>query len=649
MISLQSFAVTIDELISLYDVPTYSDTSTLEEELLASISQDFISNPKNSEVLKSKKGIQLLNKQTKLLNLREIKRVFRECEKETNSSRNLFIRIITSAQKVEPIEINCKERVKKFKSLQDFSNEIQNLASEVELSSLQKELHHHSMSNIVRSYVYMKRNFSENPKVENILNKMCNSSLDADVCTVDEREKYKKIAKAQLDKLKGLSSYSLTSAKNEMNERISRINSKVKEIKPKTDPGWFNNFAFDTSDPVYDEKSNKDYENYQQQYIEEATSGIGTLLMSPSIKEKVSGLKAKEQDEFENSNPDLNKTSYWFEEHKMVSEQDMSNGISDVLKQMEKQAQKLNRLERSRELDDKSSRDPLHLIGMGGISQRGNGPLSVLENRKRDIKRLVKTNPVAVGQLLATNPEYAQSICNAITDIEKNDKTDEFWDDAFFWGGIVVGGVLMVTGLAVVGGMIIARSVATVALLKTVGTMVTVTGAVTGSIESTYYAKELAQAKYRMAITETAFINGNGDSESIIESKNYLKEFNQAKFNLALTLGFTAIDLVGLYSILKGTRYKVEGLESVQTQKNQTLSKMTKTIDIILGDKKLIKEFKKLIRIHGGEEVSQFISILGHVSKETSDNILLQLKIRGANKFPDIMKVVLRSVKECSK
>jgi hypothetical protein len=649
VISLQSFAVTIDELIDLYDIPTYGDASSLEEELLAGISQDFISNPENKYLLKTKKGVELLKRQTKLLNIREIKRVFRKCEKETASRRNLYLRIITSAQKVELVEINCKENIRKFKTLHAFSNEIQHLAAEVELSSLQKELHQNSMSNIVRSYVHMKRNFSSKVEVNQVVKDMCKSSLGADVCSDKERLEYRKVAERELNKFKGQKTYSYTSAKDEMNERISRINDRIKKIKPKTDDGWFNNFAFDTSDPIYDEKSNKDYENYQQQYIEEATSGIGTLLMSPSIKEQVSGLKAREQDEFENSNPDLNKTSYWFEEHNKVSEKDMKAGVTDVLKLMEKQARKLHRLERTREFEDVSSRDPYQSIGASAISQRPKGPLSILDNRKRDIKRLVKTNPVAVGQLLATNPEYAQAICNAITDIESNDKTDEFWDDAFFWGGIVVGGVLMVTGLVVVGGAIIARSLATVAILKTVGTMVTVTGAVTGTIESTYYAKELAQAKYRIAVTEASFNSGNGDPESIIESKNYLKQFNEAKFNLAITLGFTAIDLLGLYSILKGARYKTDGFETSQTQKNQTLSKMTKTIDIILGDKKLIKEFKKLMRTHGGEDVSKFISILGQVSKKTRDSILLQLKIQGASKFPTVMKVVLRSVKECSK
>jgi hypothetical protein len=646
---MQSFAITIDELIGLYDIPTYADTSSLEEELLAGISQDFISDPQNMNLLKTKKGAELLRRQNKLLNLREIKRVFRKCEKESSSRRNLYLRIISSAQKVEPLEINCKESVKKFKTLEAFTNEIQTLAKKVELSSLQKELHKNSMTNILRSYVHMKRNFSEKVSVPDVVKEICKSSLGANVCNEEERKEYEKVTKSELKKLKHKKAYTLNSAKNEMNERITRINERIKIIKPKTDAGWFNNFAFDTSDPIYDDKSNKDYENYQEQYIEEATSGIGTLLMSPSVKEKVSGLKAREQDEFENSNPDLNKTSYWFEEHKKVEEKDIEAGVDDVLVQMRKQAQKLNRLERAREFEDLSSRDPFLSLTSNTTGQGSNGVVSVLDNRKRDIKRLVKTNPVAVGQLLAKNPEYAQSICNAIADIESNDKTDEFWDDAFFWGGIVVGGVLMVTGLVVVGGAIIARSVATVALMKTVGTMVTVTGAVTGSIESTYYAKELAQAKYRMAVTEASFNSGNGDSESIIESKNYLKNFNEAKFNLAITLGFTAIDLVGLYSILKGARYKTDGLETSQTQKNQTLSKMTKTIDIILGDRKLIKEFKKLIRIHGGENISKMISILGHVDHKTRDNILLQLKMKGAKRFSNVTKVVLRSVKECSK
>jgi hypothetical protein len=254
-----------------------------------------------------------------------------------------------------------------------------------------------------------------------------------------------------------------------------------------------------------------------------------------------------------------------------------------------------------------------------------------------------------VGQLLVNTPEYAQIICDLIDEIEEGDETDEFWDEAFFWGGLVVGGVLMATGLVVVGGVVIARTLATTTLLKSIGTAVTVAGAVTGTVESAYYTKEVLQAKFRMAATEEAFVTGNGDSYSIIESKEYLKEFNKSKFTLALTLGFTALDIAGLYGIMHGMRYKEAGLDTVHKHKMQSLSKMTKVIDEILDSKKLITEFKKLIKMHGGEKVTELIAILGHASSKTKKQVLAKLELSGAKEFREVMKIALRSVRECSR
>lgn len=647
--SFEASALTISELINLYDVPTYGESSELEQNLLASISQQFISDPKNKKILRSPIGTRLLQKQSKLLNLMEIQRVFKECEKDKDSRRQLYLRILSTAKIVEPVEINCRKNLTKFKTLKSFSKEIQKLAKVVELDNLQKDLHQHSFSNIIRSYVFMKKKFSKNVDDEELIKELCFNKYQVDRCSEKNKKHYLAVAKKELKSLKAVKSISFNSAAVALNAKISNINDKIKLIKPKTDQGWFNNFAFDSSDPVYDEKSDKAYENYQQTYIEEATSGIGTLLMSKSLKSKVTGLKAKEQDEFESSDTSKNTTRYWFEEHREIDKEDVESGVEDALGQMRKQAGKLNFLENLRKQEKEQAKSPfdnVHVYGPGDIDTR---PIDLIGNRRRDIKRLLKTNPAAVGQLLINKPEYAKMVCNLIVDIENADETDETWDEVFFWGGIVVGGVLMATGLVVVGGAIIARTVATTAMLKSIGTMVTIAGAVTGTVESGYYTKEVLQAKFRMVETEEAFISGNGDAYSIVESKEILKEFNKAKFTLALTLGFTAIDIAGIYAIMKGMRYKASGLDSVHKQKIQSLDKMTETINKILGNKTLIKQSKKLIKTHGAAKVAKLISILGHASKKTRNSILLKLELEGAAKFKSMLSTALRSVRECSK
>jgi|TARA_B100000749_G_C18272875_1_gene401102 hypothetical protein len=137
--SFNTIAVSIDQLIDLYDIPSFSGVSESESKILANTTQAFINNPDNMEKLSTAKGKELLKRQKQLLNLIEIQRVFKSCKQKNASKRKLFMRIYSSASSFNNIEVSCSENITRFSNIYDFSKEVQNLAQEVELDDLQKK------------------------------------------------------------------------------------------------------------------------------------------------------------------------------------------------------------------------------------------------------------------------------------------------------------------------------------------------------------------------------------------------------------------------------------------------------------------------------------------------------------------------------
>jgi len=640
-------ALSIDRALDLFDIPTNSTYSSIEQDILATTIQSYLNDPQNKSILKSEKGQILKKKQIKLLNLIEVRKAFTKCLQTNESRRNLYLRIYTAAAKVEEIKIDCNVLSTEFKDIKAFSNYIQSISDSVGLNDLQGNIHKNSFKNLIKTYLFFKHSFKDEVSPVDTVNKLCQSSYGKNLCSDESRKEYYEFAKNEKTFLEKQPVYSFEEARVEINQNISELNTELKKVKPKVDKGWFNNFMWDSSDPLYDEKSEKALSNYQELYLANATSGIGSLMMSETAKNIMGRMKSKDQDEVEHSNPERNTTSYDFSPHSELSSQDIKNSYQDVISTIEKQAKSLNRLEVTREFEqfnmNKNNSPYADIDLMEKI------PKNYLDNRRRDIKRLIKTNPAAIGELLASSPEYSSMVCDLIKEIEEDDDTDEAWDKVFFWGGIVVGGALMVTGLVALGGVMLARTLASAALFKTVGSYVTVVGAVSGLGESAYFTKELAYAKLEMSLMEEAFMSGLGDEQNIIEAKESLKDFNEAKFNLALTLGFTAIDIAGFMAIMKGARIKKNTLISPEKEKILKLNNITSTLKEILGSNKRVKQFLKLIDVFGPEDVVRLLGILGSIDGILKNKIFSILDLGDLKEIKQLMKNTQRSLKECSK
>ena len=637
--------MSIDRALELFDIPTHSTYSAPEQDLLANITQSFITDPVNKDILSTKKGQKLQKKQIKLLNLIEVRKAFNECMKNNDSSRNLFLRVYTAAAQVEEIKINCNKLSDQFTDIREFSKYINELSNSIGLNELQKNLHLNSFKNLIKTYIFYKHSFDKNIVPEEIVNKLCLSSLNHNVCSENNVNELNQFAKTEHRLVSSLPIYTAKSAKELINQNINEMNEALKLVKPEVDQGFFNNFLWNSSDPLYNEKSEKALTNYQEIYLANVTSGIGSLMMSDTAREKMGRLKSKDQDETEKSNRHKNTTSYNFSPHSALSETDILNSYNDVLSTIEKQARSLNRLETKREYDKYNLNNPSLYTG---YPNEVSGSIRTTQNRKIALKRLIKTNPAAVGQLLASSPEYSNLVCDLIKEIESNDKTDKSWDQVFFYGGIVVGGALMVTGLVAIGGVMMARTLASAALFKTVGSYVTVVGAVSGLGESAYFASELAYAKLEMSLMEESFISGLTDRYSITEAKEALKEFNEAKFNLALVFGFTAIDIAGFYAIIRGARIKKNSLLSPEKEKLLKLNGITNTLTQILKSDQRVNQFLKIIEVFGHQDAIKLLGVLGSLDDAVKKKVFELLDEDSIADIRVLMKNMGRSIKECS-
>jgi hypothetical protein len=463
----------------------------------------------------------------------------------------------------------------------------------------------------------------------------------------ENKEEILGFIKGYQKQIKDIPDFSHADIRKEINAKVSLINDQLGEISVDVDKGWFNNFVWDSSDPSFDDKAQQDYSNYSQTYVHSAGSGFGKLLMTDHLRKKVGHLKSKEDDITEVSSSSENTTEYFYEEHTEITDGDIELAINDAYKAMEKQGFRLNLMNNIRISEKADLSAPMDRIGpidkTNIMTKR-----TYNQRRLKDIKRLVKTNPAAVGELLINYPELSSTICEAIGLVQDDDDSEEFWDDAFFWGGLVVGGVLLGGGLIVMGGMLLARGAAATAFYSTLGTGVTTVGLVTGTIESVYWGNEVLESQMNITLAQMSFIAGLTDESAIEEVKLAMEDMNNSIFNLALSLGFTAVDVAAMYSIIRASKIsRVEDMSGENIRKLR-LVKMKEVMNSILVDNELVTVFLKLTKKMGKQKIARYVALLGNLSDATLKKSLIHLNTSGVEKASEFIEKSLKTLRGCS-
>lgn len=646
IIPLQGFAFSLEQLNGFHQIPTYSFNSTSELKKLYDISQNFVSSKENVNLMNTSKGKLLKANQRKLRNFLEIKKAFSKCMDDRKKSgkevrQSYYARIINASGSVNQIQISCRTENEKFLTLNEFSKHISKISKTIELEEIQQKIFLQSLKNTVKTYIHLRKKTNRDSSTNLVMEKICpNSRCD----NANELEIFIKNYQGEIKSVQGVPENEIV---DEINNKINFFNTQLKEVKAGVEKGWFNNLLWDSSDPTFDEAAEQAYSNYEEAYIQSASNGFGKLLMTKHLRGKVGHLKSKEDDISEISDRNKNTTKYTYPEHKLVEKSDIRLAVDDALKTMEKQSFRLNLMNNILISEKAELNNPSVQINSFDKSSimtqdRFNN------NRLRDIKRLVKTNPAATGELLMNYPELSATVCEALGLIQDEDDNEEFWDNTFFWGGVVVGGLLLGGGLVVMGGMLLARGAAATAFYSSLGTGLTAGGLVTGTVEALYWTDEVLESQMSITSSQMAFISGLSDTESIKEVKVAMEELNESIFNLSLSLGFTAIDVAAMYSIIKASRFSKASSINGKNLAKLRLLKMKIIMDKILSDTKLTGQFSNLTNSLGKKKTAQFIALLGNLTEKTLAKTLSSIKSSSDGKFSNFAEKSLLTLKGCS-
>jgi hypothetical protein len=175
---------------------------------------------------------------------------------------------------------------------------------------------------------------------------------------------------------------------------------------------------------------------------------------------------------------------------------------------------------------------------------------------RKDLKILVKTNPVAVGQALISQPEFAPLLCELLHEIGADDFDHQKDHERFVYGSMAVGGVLLATGvlawLAPVVSATVAGSAALYATATTVG-VTSLSAGVAASVGSGLVHLSDAVGHQNEAYQiESAIFSNNANQYSHSALLKAVDEYHSLRLRAVTELGLSAATLVPIRLMAQG-------------------------------------------------------------------------------------------------
>lgn len=589
---------------------------------LADTSFKLMADPKNRNFLNSAEGMELRKHQEMLNNFLAIQNHFKKCVKNKLSKRMLQDRVLQSSlQSMRVIDDSALPCLppnlnSMTKTYSDFNNGVMKLMKQVVKPNFQNELSQQIIFNTAKSMLafnqkfspaFMKGGYLTQKEMDGIVADVClkkighsaRNSERVDVCKKMD-PKFKLALKKKLiafsETQKREAKWTPQKATTSLNASIDRLNKTLSKVKVKKDVG----LIYDSAN-LDNEESKRNFEQYVNQYMLEASKEAGPLLLTRTMKQQSGSIKRYDADDtFKNKST----SKFQFTLHQKISEADVLASIEEAEAKMQEQARTI--------------------LTIAHDATKTNGKIIAND---ADINELVKINPFAAGQLLLNKPEYTGLMCDSINKINQEDVSDEQQDKYFMVGAAILGGGLLLTGVGTLAGAyLITGSLTAGVAAGTIG------GSILGYTALAGSALELASAGYNghkaieqyqeMNRLEAAFLTQNTDGFATIEAKNALIEFKDARLSAAISLANVGLSLTTagkLFNILKSTNAKIS------PDQIQAAAKILR----LIGETQIATRLKNaaLLMGEGGlEKVNSFLLYLLSASESTRNKFLELLK-----------------------
>lgn len=607
--SLNIFASDIDIVVDLYRLNSDRPNSQFMLEAHNDAKRVYQSMPEN-EILEHPKGQEFLARFKKAQIYYDLKEKMNDC---VNSRRNLKERLLDSAWSVDPCRVYLKY---KFENIQSLSRDVDQvlLKNPYALENTKDILFHQAVLSTARTLWEYERLMGKKKSDKTRMNEICRELNDCKDPILANKVKMELNRFHQ--KFDNIPAPSLKEQVDEINNEISNINTALEEVKVGVDVGWVHAFGINSDDPDITDVTQIQHSLYHERYFRLASQGLGTLLMTKRLQNRVGNPRAIND---VNESRKNGQTQYDYEPHRQIRVADMRGAFREAKSDIRKQLKELKEI---------------HNVGI--IDN-----LTFTDDQDR-IDDLVQTYPAATGMAMMENPQVFAHVCKSIENIENSDERGETIRKVALYGGITVGTIAALTGVGAVftAGIYSAAAAAGSATAATIAasatTVATVSfgiGAGIGVAETGYFSTQAFSAHQNYQEMRRSVLARTTDREGFYEANDELESFHQ-NFNDAIRAGFfTLLDFNGIRIARAVGRFtdtgKVSNLSRVLKEMLEAARQNPKVAKVLnvakrLGDAtagkllNVISDMKQSVR-------RRFLQNLGDLSEEQIEEVLRRI------------------------
>lgn len=636
---------------------------------IAEEGQEFIASlkDKDKEILKTPAGAKFLNEHSRLSRIEALKRKMNACVKNKDNKRALDSQILTSTENAE-YTAGCDHRLYGERNglitnptLDGFvkdlgrTQRIFNNGSTIGPSNLQDSLHMQALKNSLKSYLSLRYKYEpefispetgkftdmdkqgKSKQLNKVLDDMCGKEVShydsskrkysSNFCSASQRDELKKYT------IQSATDVAFTQKKSNWGDALSNVKGSFKSLNE----DYLEHIDLETdysgidAANITDKTAQGKWNQYKLKYIESIQAQDGLLMMSPLIKEKSGGIRRLETDTDHGGN--FFSWSKKFEvkphEYEGITDNDLKQGKNQIQERIVAQAKQLNQMAQEKRDQEKSFKKN----GSPYSSVFGTDQGDIMDKRKDDLVKLVKTNPAAVGQLLVNEPQWADLVCAAINKIDDHDVSDAKWDKVWMVGGLIVAGVVIVGGaLLVATGLGAPLGAVVIGSGVTIGSAATATVLVLGAAEATYWGSRTYDHHKEHQNLEMAVLSGNNKDYEAVERA--YADFKDARFNFLMSLPAVVLPGIGkIASFSKGSKFTAAVGKMTAPAKELFLRNYANFFKLLKSNPKVARFVDALVTSKNlkAEKIHEFFETLASARGNVNTKFLNWLK----TKIPD--------------
>ncbi len=382
-----------------------------------------------------------------------------------------------------------------------------------------------------------------------------------------------------------------------LNLKIETLNSFLKGNSVSLEKGMF------THSPSFTEENIRNHEFYQRSYYILSTDGSGPLLWTYYLQQKIGAPKHLTNDLIKGDQESVVlKNYYLYKTHdKKTEPADISMSIDNALYSLEKEEQKLRKLD---------------------FKRKNSSTSDLIQN----IKSFITTYSTAVGQTLARYPEFSPLVCKGLTGLNQDRLDEKEFEQRSDQVTALATAASFAIGASGVGLRVISVGLKEVA--AKIATYAAGSGTFAALWSGGYNANSVVQNFGKHREYENAFLSTNNDTQALKNAQKVLEDLDTAYNNALWSFGFAA---AGGFSMPRFALIQKYGSihaahEAIIAEKNGFFKNLTTLLNQVSSNPELKQMFAQAKNTLTNKDVDQFFVRIADLSAEEQSVILNELQ-----------------------